>query len=210
MEYNGQLTEDRNYIKFDWRTFDAIRILKGRRFKQYWRDNEFGETLIYRTDHLFHSGYQLTGPVYAPTRELVRHFDGYSHICPGNPQAIANTAPPLFIPPGFFEGTMKIRIGYGNRDPRWTNLNPQSANLYANTPDGTDYRWVEADIPLFWRDRIEQIDIAPDYDVDEMNKARDRAFLNISRVPMTCYNINFTDEKTSPLDWFSNHLRHNV
>ena len=204
--YNGQLTEDGNFIKFTWRTFDAIRILKVERFRRYWIETDFGDELVFRTDTLWHAGVEMTGPVYAPTREMVRHYDGYSHVS----SHIINLVPPLFIPPGFFEGAMRIRIGYGDRDPRWTNLNPQATNLYANTLDGVDYRWVEADIPLFWQGRIAEIDYSPDYDPIQMEQARDAAFLAATRIPMNCYSINFDHTGGASEEWFSNHMRYHA
>jgi len=204
--YNGQLTEDGNFIKFTWRTFDAIRILKVERFRRYWIETDFGDELVFRTDTLWHAGVEMTGPVYAPTREMVRHYDGYSHVSPH----IINLVPPLFIPPGFFEGAMRIRIGYGDRDPGWTNFNPQATNLYANALDGADYRWVEADIPLFWQGRIAEIGYSPDYDPSQMEQARDSAFLATTRIPMNCYSTNFDHTGGAPEEWFSNHMRYHA
>jgi hypothetical protein len=204
MHYHGELTPDGNFIKYTWRTFDAVCIIKGARLKQYWRDIELGNQVIFRTDALYHIGYQLMGPQYTPTRELVRHYDGYSHV---NPNAMPGVAPPLFIPPGFFTKTMKIRIGYPNRLDDWTNFNP-NLDLFANNSTGADYRWVEEDIPLFWRDRIVEIDTAPDYDVTANYIARDQALLRMTNVPMNCYTIDFTEEGAPPLAWFNKHLKH--
>lgn len=202
MHYNGELTADGNYIKYTWRTFDAIRIIKGYRFKRYWYDTDFGDTQIYRTDTLWHSGYELTGPVYAPTRELVRHYDGYSHVG----EQLINVAPPLVIPPGFFNRAIKLRIGYQDRKTDWVNINPIQP-LYAAQPDGADYHWVREDVPAFWGDRISEVDVNPNYSPVAMAAARDRAFLAQSRVPMNCYSIAFTNENAAPVEWFSKHLR---
>jgi hypothetical protein len=137
---------------------------------------------------------------------MVRHYDGYSHVSPH----IINLVPPLFIPPGFFEGAMRIRIGYGDRDPGWTNFNPQATNLYANALDGADYRWVEADIPLFWQGRIAEIGYSPNYDPSQMEQARDSAFLATTRIPMNCYSTNFDHTGGAPEEWFSNHMRYHA
>lgn len=202
LHHNGELTADKNYIKFTWRTFDAIRIMKAVRFKQYWKDNDFGDTIVYRTDHLWHAGYQLTGPVYAPTRELVRHYDGYSHV-----GELANITPPLYIPPGFFDRQMRVRIGYNNRLDGYTNLYAASERLYAAHPTGADYRWVIEDIPLFWRQHIADIDVNLDQNILGLQQARDAAFLASTRTPMNCYSITFDHTGSAPADWFSNHLR---
>ena len=204
IHHQGELTADGNYIKFTWRTFDAIRIMKGQRFKRYWADNEFGDQIVYRTDHLWHSGYQLTGPVYAPTREMGRHYDGYSHVSP----QIINLAPPLVIPPGFFDQDLRVRIGYTDRLDGWVNLNPASPWLYAAHPSGADYRWTSEDIPAFWTDKITYVDVAPDYDKELMAQARDAAFIAVTRVPMTCYSTTFDHTGAAPAEWFNNHLRY--
>jgi hypothetical protein len=202
MHHNGELTADANYIKFTWRTFDAIRIMKAERFKRYWQDNDFGDTVIFRTDTLWHSGYHLTAPVYSPTKELVRHYDGYSHVSPH----IINVAPPLFIPPGFFDNDLHIRIGYTERDDEWTNFNPASQFLYAAQPHGTDYRWHAVDIPLFWQKHLAEIDYSPDYDAELMREARNAAFLAATRIPMHCYSTDFDHTGATPAEWFRNHL----
>ena len=77
----------------------------------------------------------LVSNVYVPTRELVRHFDGYGHVGKLN-----NISPPLFIPKGFFEKEIKIKYGFNERDNEYTNFNPSSEFLYAYSNEGTDYR----------------------------------------------------------------------
>jgi len=204
MHYNGELTPDKNYIKYTWRTFDAIRVLKGQRFKQYWRDNEFGNQIVFRTDHLYHAGYELTGPVYAPTREIVRHYDGYSHVS----DVINNLVAPLVIPPRFFNDKIHVRVGHNDHLDDWVNLNPTAERLYAADPAGADYRWHLDDIPLFWQDKIAEIDYNENYEPALMCQARDAAFLATTRVPMRCYSINFDHTDAAPADWFTNHLRY--
>jgi hypothetical protein len=203
LHHQGQLTADKNYIKFTWRTFDAIRIIKTERFRRYWFETNFGDEIVFRTDTLWHAGVQMTGPVYAPTRELVRHYDGYSHVSP----QIINLAPPLFIPPGFFENEMKVRIGFSDHLPDWTNFNPLAQWLYAAHPHGTDYRWIGDDIPLFWQSRIKILASNSEIDNMKLAKARDSAFLAATRIPMICYSTNFDHTGGAPEEWFSNHMR---
>lgn len=203
VHHGGELTADSNYIKHIWRTFDAIRIVKGARFKQYWKDNEYGDEIVFRTDTLWHKGYELTGPVYSPTRELVRHYDGYSHVSPH----VINLTPPIVIPPGFFNKEMRIRIGYEDRVDGVTNLYAAAQFLYAAYPQGTDYRWVIEDIPLFWKKYIADVDVNLDQQIYALQQARDAALLASTRIPMSCYSINFDHTGAAPEDWFNNHLR---
>lgn len=204
IHHQGKLTADGNYIKFTWRTFDAIRIIKTERFRRYWFETDFGDDLVFRTDTLWHAGVQMTGPVYAPTRELVRHYDGYSHVSP----YIINLAPPLFIPPDFFALDMKLRIGFSDHREGWTNLNPMAELLYAVDPSGADYRWTEQDIPLFWRDRIKLTVTNSEISATQLAQARDAAFLATTRIPMHCYSTTFDHTGAAPKDWFANHMRH--
>lgn len=204
LHHQGQLTPDKNYIKFTWRTFDAIRIIKAARFRRYWFETDFGDELVFRTDTLWHAGVEMTGPVYAPTRELVRHYDGYSHVSP----QIVNIAPPLVIPPGFFESDMKLRIGFTDHRADWTNLNPLAEWLYAANPNGADYRWTEEDVPLFWRNRIKLTATNSEISADTLAQARDAAFLATTRIPMHCYSTTFDHTGAAPADWFSNHMRY--
>jgi hypothetical protein len=122
--------------------------------------------------------------VYAPTKEIVRHYEGYSHVNDNMAQTLENVSPPLFIPPGFFENDIKIAIGFYERDDSWTNFNPAAEWLYNAKTSGTDYRWVEEDIPLFWRLRIGKITHSPEYDQQAMRQARDTAMLVSTHVPM--------------------------
>jgi hypothetical protein len=202
MHHNGELTADGNYVKYTWRTFDAIRILKVARFKKYWQDNEYGDEIVFRTDTLWHKGYELTAPVYAPLREMVRHYDGYSHVS----QQLINIVPPLVIPDGFFSTGMKIRIGFDQHEHTWTNFNPLAQWLYTAQPHGADYRWVQEDIPLFWKDQIVCVDTNKEVDPTVLYQARDAAYVASTIVPMHCYSTDFDHTNGIPVEWLSQHL----
>lgn len=202
----GQLTEDGNFIKYQWENFDGIMILKGGRLKKYW-ERDYGNALMFKVDYLgaYHN-YKCPGTVYAPTKELVRHYEGYSHVNDQMEQTLANTVPPLFIPHGFFEAMLNIRLGYYDRKDNCINFNPAAEKLYNVTPTGTDYRWVEEDIPLFWADKIKYIMTNHQWTRDELLKLRDSAFIASTRVPMKCFGHTFTHEDAPPINWFAKHL----
>lgn len=200
----GEPTPDGNFIKYHWQNYDGIHMFKAARFKRYWYDADYGNDLVFRPDDLKnHYGYSLPSWFYAPTREMVRHYDGYVHIG----QTVTDIAPTLFIPPDFFSKTMKIRIGFSERDDSYTNLNPHSVNLYNTNPQGTDYRWIEEDIPLFWRDRIASVVYNEQLSRDELIQARNHAFLKMSRFPLNCFGARFTEKNAPPEQWFVGHLR---
>jgi len=154
--YNGELTSDGDFIRYEWETYDGIMMLKAGRLKDYWL-RDYGDAQ-------------------------------------------------MFIPPGFFENDIKIAVGFQERDDSWTNFNPSSEWLYNFHPNGTDYRWVEEDIPLFWRSRLGKITHSPDYDTNFMYQARDAAFLAATRVPMRCFDIEFTHANHHPKEWFRKNL----
>lgn len=94
--------------------------------------------------------------LFIPTKELVRHFDGYGHSSIPNSQV-----PALDIPTGFFENDIKIRYGYKDRKEGWVNINPLSKEYYAENKTGTDYKLGIKSLPLFWKNKISTIDINP-------------------------------------------------
>jgi hypothetical protein len=205
--FNGELTEDGNFIKYQWETFDGIMMLKADRLKRYWL-RDYGNALMFKVDYLgAYHGYKCPGTVYSPTKELVRHYEGYSHVNDGMPQTLENIVPPLYIPAGFFGHTgIEIRIGYAERDDNRVNFNPAAEWLYNSKPTGTDYRWVEEDIPLFWKDKVINVRTAPGYDQTANYQARDTAFLLSTHVPMKCFDIEFDFQTRPPQEWFSKHL----
>lgn len=90
-----------------------------------------------------------------PKFEFCRHYDGYSHI--------ADKVPPLFIPPGYFEKNIRIRYGYDERRKGYIHINPTAHHFSFQDPGGADLKILRDDIPRFWKDRISELDINPDY-----------------------------------------------
>jgi hypothetical protein len=119
---------------------------------------------------------------------------------------MANAAPPLFIPPGFFEKQMNIRYGFLDRDDLCTNINPVIEDYYNHNINGTDYRLVLEDIPMFWQDRIQSIEKGPTLD-HMMIASRNAAFIKTATVPLDYVeDSNLASEYQPPLDWFTKHL----
>ena len=200
--HNGELTSDGNFIKFQWDTVDSLLIMKAGRFKKYWVETDCGDDNIYRSDSLgWQYGFKIPGTVYSPTKELIRHYDGYSHV--GN--LLGTIAPPLFVPPGFLDHNMKVRIGYPERKEGWTNLYAATERLYSIDPHGADHRWCVEDIPLFWKPYISEFDINIDQDIHALKQARDAAFLSMTKIPMKAHGHVFNYE-CHPKEWFTKHL----
>ena len=110
--------------------------------------------------------------VIVPTVELGRHYDGY-----GFNEVDHRVCPSLVIPPGFFEKNIVIRYGFDDRDPNCVNINPLS-NLFIIDPiNGTDFKFTLDDIPLFWKSRIKEIQIADNIDHAAMIAARNHYYM---------------------------------
>lgn len=201
----GNIINNHNYIKFNWRNTDGIHIVKKHRFLRYWNEIALPNRLNFRPDSICDGGNPLCNDslysnVIVPNKELVRHFDGYNHI-----GRLNNIAPPLFIPPGFFEKKIKIKYGYHERDNNYTNLNPTAPYLYAYSNQGTDYRWCLEDIPLLWKDKIEVIERGPINEHDLRN-ARNKYFKEFMRTNISyCFTFN-VNNCFAPHEWFTNQM----
>lgn len=203
---NGELTESGNYVKIRWRNTDGIHIVKKDRFLLYWKHICPSDKMNFRPDGICDFNNPictddlLVSNVYVPTKELVRHFDGYGHV-----GRLNNISPPLFIPQGFFEKNIKIKYGYSERDNNYTNLNPSSDLMYAYSNNGTDYRWCLEDLPLFWRDRITEINIFPTNE-SQLKENRNKYFLeSMKNNIVNCFGFH-VNNSIPPDKWFKNHM----
>lgn len=96
--------------------------------------------------------------VVIPKYEFCRHYDGYMHV--------ADKVPPLFIPEGFFESNIKIRYGYDEPKEGYIHINPLAKQFSYQSANGADLKIVLEDIPQFWRYRISELGINPDFSMD--------------------------------------------
>ena len=200
--HNGELTPDGNFIKFNWDTVDSLLMMKAGIFKKYWFETDCGDDNIYRSDNLgWQYGFKIPGTIYSPTKELIRHYDGYSHVG----DLLGTIAPPLFVPLGFLDHNMKVRIGYPERREGWTNLYAATERLYSIDPHGAEHRWCVEDIPLFWKPCVGEFDINLDQDIAALKQARDAAFLSMTKIPMKAHGHVFNYE-CHPKEWFTKHL----
>lgn len=137
----GEYTRDGRYWVTDQFYVDAIQIVNAAYFQHLFYGLELGDLYVRRTDPILDNWYPYLGgyryplvsghehpPVksFLPLRELVRHFDAYTHV-----EVPTSHCPVLTIPPGFFEGNIRI----------------------ANA----DQKLLE-DLPLFWHGRIAHIE----------------------------------------------------
>jgi len=196
---HGALTECKSYLVWNFPCNDAIRIMK-KEFLQYYITN-FPVTTgpVFRTEN-WNSVMLPDNTMYTPIKEQFRHFDGYHHV-----GINAETAPPLEIPPGFFESAIIVRYGFDDNDANSININPLAKNLYAADINGADYKFTLQDMPLFWLPYIKEILSADNIDHQAMAEARDRYYIDLARVHFNWphFNLRFDDSNQIPYDWIS-------
>lgn len=191
-----------DYVKFNFNCNDSMRIMHTKFFDWYLQSFKSDKELAFRTEEW--NRYVLpTNIYYTSTKEQFRHFDGYSHVGIG-----PEYAPPIEIPPGFFNHQITIRYGFDDHDPDCVNLNPAAETLYAEDGKGADYRWVLDDLPAFWKPYIKNIIINPKINSNELQQARDKNILIMSRIPFVWphFGITFDELNWPPANWVNNHL----
>lgn len=190
------------YVQYPIGCNDAIRVMKKEFFNWYLDQVKDPNMFIFRTEH-WNAIVLPENLMYVPTKEQFRHFDGYAHVNIG-----PDYAPPLEIPPGFFESSITIKYGFSDRDPNCVNINPMADTLYAADGVGTDYKWCLEDIPVFWKPYIKEIIVASDIDESAMKEARDINLLTMSRLHFEWphFGIKFDESNTPPVEWLNPHM----
>lgn len=194
----AQVVSD-NYVGY--MTYDDMsqRIMKTEFFRQHLAQPHAPDAVLFRVEQFF----TIPGPmnrIYQPTRELLRHFDGYSHVGIGG-----DIVPPISIPPRFFDNSVVIRYGFDDYEPSAVNINPLKP-LRTVDPDGTDYRFTLEEMPLFWRSHIKDIQIAPDIDHTAMKIARNQVLQDAIQLDFSCGYGSYTRANPTPTNWIDAHL----
>lgn len=201
---NAKLTKNKYFVEYDWNTYDAIQIVSKERFKSYWSDassETYLNELLFKSDVLIFSRPWFVTKCYTPTKELVRHFDGYGHVHNMN-----NLVPSLVIPHGFFDNNIKIRYGFNNRIDDYVNINPAAAHLYSEQVFGVDYKWCLEDIPLFWKDRISSIETNENIDENELILYRNKYVIDMGNIPIRNAYANDMNADSTDTGWFINNM----
>lgn len=152
--------------------FDAIQILTIDLFEHWFfsRNLSKKKVRIFRSDPLENLVDVPAQIVVVPKSDLCSHFDGYSHLVIHGYENPDSLLPPLFIPPGFFEGKIKIAYGYDDYREGWININPSKKNFSFIENNGADMKIPIDYLPLFWKNRVEKIDINPNADMERLEK----------------------------------------
>ena len=70
-------------------------------------------------------------------------------------------------------------VHYEENKEGWVNINPLKKHYTTCDPNGTDYKVDIKNIPLFWKDKISEIDINPDFDSSQVRSAEARRILEM-------------------------------
>lgn len=163
----NELDKKIGFTRFYHPCLDSVQLINKNLLYYWWfsktYDHGFG-----RTDYL-EGVNPITYPILVPLyREIVRHFDGYN---------VPNRCPALAIPEGFFENDIKIRYGYADRKPGWTQVNPMYPDYRDCCHNGVDLKVTIDRLPLFWKDRISDVDTNSRVDMTAHLKAAKEAFI---------------------------------
>lgn len=155
----GWQYESKLVSSYTYQRTEGIMIINKNLFRSWWFDYDYGDTFIPRSD--WTNGVRCQTPeakIYLPVRELCRHFDGHNF---GGYAYEIRDIPPLDIPPGFWQGDIKIDYLTDQRIEGNVWINPQK-NYFVIDESGADYKFLLKDIPLFWEDRISVINQGAD------------------------------------------------
>jgi hypothetical protein len=199
----AKLDKSGHFVSFPWAIHDSIRVMRKELWKHYWFDHDFSHAdgSLWRVDSIKDwTNDDIMCNIQIPTRELCRHFDGYSHVS----HSLFNYGPPLEIPEGFFENNIKIKYGYDRcNDYRYTNINPLNPHLKpANPITGTDYKITINKLPMFWKNKISEIIEHPEVDETLYDEKYEEYILDSTKLNFGAYCMNFSNEIEDKYSWF--------
>lgn len=135
-------------------SIDSVKIFRLNYLLNLFNKTKNSGRVIRLEDTEFHLKYSNNLITIAPKIELCRHYDSYAHLM--------TWIPPLFIPSGFFESTIKIRYGYEHNISGWVSVNPSKVSI----TNDFDLCCTLEDLPFFWADRISVIDVNPAFELN--------------------------------------------
>jgi Flp pilus assembly protein TadD, contains TPR repeats len=188
--HEGIIEDTEEYcIVRNWNYNDSILIVNKNWLKYLWCEVDYGDIRLARPDWV--AGVRLVPTTtIVPYRELVRHYDVYTHV-----NIDLNLCPPLHMPDGFFENDIKILYCAEQRKLGYVHVNPQIENYYSHDHlSGVDSRYCLEDLPLFWKNRISTIEVAQEIDRELLLKYRDNAVLKLASSKLIHYEeVNLSD-----------------
>jgi hypothetical protein len=206
---NGDCTLEENFAYTISDCFDSIQIITKKLYHKWWFTGDFNQLFLPRTDYF---NTFLPNPIQklqaVPYKEYFRHFDGYAHLYSdeNNKKQSSNMCPPLFIPFGFFENDIKLKIGYSDNNQNCVNINLSKENYTVIDNNGTDIKCYLDEIPYFWKKRISKIDKNFSYDESKYSNNRNNSIIS----PLTCGLFHRSFSNSSVLNKIKNNYNINI
>lgn len=147
-------------LKLNRYCLDSILMLKLKDLKEIFKTNTFSGRVI-RTEDTSHY-LEKTDNFYmvCPKVELCRHYDGITKFL--------DRVPPLFIPSGFFDNDITIKIDSKRASKNEVLINPNISSYSYQSVDGADLICHPNDIPFFWKNHIKNI--TTNINLDHINR----------------------------------------
>lgn len=163
---------------------DSIQIVNKNVLNFWWYNTNYGDKYLGRTDFAAYAGGGNVDNVpmytYIPIKEQCMHFDGYM---------LNDIYPALTIPHGFFDNNIKLNFDHTQHIDNYVNINPCLDNFTSVDKLGTDYKWIQKDIPLFWKNKISDMILNND-NIEQKTKCRNDNI--ILRIKVQCEKNNIT------------------
>ncbi len=170
------IDKDENTVTFMQEGGDnsGIQIVHKELFRHWFCSKDLGSIRIIRQEDVRAHVDTPNQILVMPKKEICAHFDAYPHQLDSSIEIPFNKVPPLFIPIGFFEKNIKIAYGYKDYRAGWVNINPAAKKYsFVDSKFGTDLKCTLDDIPLFWKDRISEVDKNPNRNDAILKKYQD-------------------------------------
>lgn len=155
--------------------FDSIQVVHVDMMSHWFESKDMAGKRVIRAESVSGAVNVPQHALVIPKSEVCAHFDGYSHIKFHVPTDPNDVLPPLFIPKGFFERKITIAFGYPDYREGFVNINPMKEKYsFRDRVNGTDLKIMPESLPLFWKGRVEKLDINPKADMLAMQAAYER------------------------------------
>ncbi|MFC1921604.1 hypothetical protein ACFLYQ_07770 [Chloroflexota bacterium] len=170
----GAVEEHKDYFIAVSRNCDSVQIVNNNLLRYWWFEHDYGDSWMPKTDSPSARVISPETMRITPYRELVRHFDGYSHN-----RININICPPLFIPDGFFGNGIKILYCSDTGRKGYVHVNPLKKNYTTVDSAGADLKCLLEDLPLFWQPRIGETKVAKHENRELLIRRRNEAVLKM-------------------------------
>jgi hypothetical protein len=160
--YEARVLEETEFCSVtNHRMTTSIQIINKNIFKYWFSERNLLPLDLRRTDEITVMPRNQVSII--PRKELVRHFDGYTHS-----GISLEVVPVMMIPNGFFEGKLKIQYGFEHRKAGFVWIHPIKEMIAKELPHGErdtlsnqcDMNILLEELPLFWKERIDETQIA--------------------------------------------------